>query len=110
VPGHPPIPLDKIQSVNRESWDRKGIAVMEYDLTTAPMRASKTSGPVSYEGVTPGVRGIFKLDDFVYEREPTDVIFKAIEDSLLKGHPQGPLVQPAPVAKVPPRPKIGTKA
>jgi hypothetical protein len=109
VPGHPPIPLDKIQSINKESWDRKGIAYIEYDLTHAPAaRAKGSTGPVSYEAR--GARGKFRLDDFVYERDPTDKIFKAIEESLLKSANTAPPTQPAPVAKLPPRPKLGTKA
>ena len=42
-------------------WDRKGIAF------------------VGYEGLD-GRPGKLKLDDFIYEREPTDAIFKRIED------------------------------
>jgi len=117
VPGHPPIPLEKIQSVNRESWDRKGIAYIEYDLTEVPTRASKSSGaaagPVMYEGITKGARGKFKLDDFVYEREPTDQIFKAIESSILEAAAAAtPAIQPVPAAKTqsPSRPKMGSSA
>jgi len=93
VPGHPPIPLEKIQSVNRESWDRKGIALIEYDLTQAPT-AGKSTGPVAYQGATRGPRDSFRLDDFVYERDPTDKIFKAIEESLIKSASTGPPVPP----------------
>jgi hypothetical protein len=109
IPGHPPIPLDKIHSVNRELWDRKGIAYVDYDLTEAPV-ATKAGGVVNYSGVTKGVKGTFRLDDFVYEREPTDKIFKAIEDSLLKSASSAPPVQPPAAPKLPPRPKMGTKA
>jgi hypothetical protein len=107
VPGHPPVPLDKIQSINREAWDRKGIAYVEYDLTEAPARAS-SAGPVAYEGIRKGAQGTFKLDDFVYEREPTDKIFKTIESSLLKAASTRLPIQP-PAAKLPPRPKTGSK-
>ncbi|HEX4054841.1 MAG TPA: hypothetical protein VHX86_11300 [Tepidisphaeraceae bacterium] len=96
VPGSPPVPLEKIHSVNREAWDRKGIAYVEYDLSDPPQRGS-------YGQSTKAARGSFKIDDFVYEREPTDQIFKAIEDSLLKGHEVKPPVTP-PVAAIPPRP------
>jgi len=109
VPGHPPIPLEKIQSIDRESWDRKGIAYVEYDLTQSPV-AAKSGGPVSYEGVNRGARGSFRLDDFVYERESTDKIFKAIEESLLKAASNAPPITPAPALKAPPRPKLNTKA
>ena len=116
VPGSPPIPLNKIHSVNRELWDRKGIAYVEYDLSEAAQapaaRAGKTGAPVAYgSGGKKGPRGKFKLDDFVYEREPTDQIFKAIEESLLKGHeqpppkaPTAPPPPPPPAMKLPPRP------
>jgi len=110
VPGHPPIPLDSIHSVNHELWDRKGIAYVEYDLSHAPAPPPKgagpTVGPVKYEGVTQGQRSTFKLDDFVYEREATDKIFKAIEEALLKAAATASApVKPAP-AKLPPRPKL----
>ena len=110
VPGHPPVPLDKIQSVNRELWDRKGIAFIEYDLTETPIRGAKGAGgaPVAYEGVRKGASGKFKIDDFVYEREPTDIIFKAIETSLLKAASAAPTIQP-PGAQLPPRPTLGSK-
>jgi hypothetical protein len=61
VPGHPPIPLDAIRSIDKTDWDRKGIALIEYELPN-------------------GARGSAKLDDFIYERSPTDEIFKRIED------------------------------
>lgn len=109
IPGHPPVPLDKIQSVDRELWDRKGIAYVEYDLSSTPVRAKAGGGaPVAYEGVKKGASGKFKLDDFVYEREPTDQIFKVIESSLLKAASAAPPIQP-PVTKIPPRPTLGSK-
>jgi hypothetical protein len=105
VPGHPPVPLEKVQAINREMWDRKGIAYVDYDLTEAQVR-SKAGAPVSYSGVSKAARGTLKIDDFVYEREPADLIFKAIESSLLKGHsPSAPV--PAAATKLPPRPKTG---
>jgi hypothetical protein len=61
APGHPPVPLDSITELDKRLWDRKGIAFIGYEL--------------------PGGRsGRLKLDDFVYEREPTDEIYKRIED------------------------------
>lgn len=60
VPGHPPVPFENITSVDRRLWDRKGIAYVNYDLGD-------------------GRRGRLRLDDFVYERAPTDEIFKRIE-------------------------------
>lgn len=61
APGHPPIPLDNIRKLDKRLWERKGIAVIEYE------------DPAS------GQRRQLKLDDFVYEREPTDAIFDRIE-------------------------------
>lgn len=61
VPGHPPIPLDNIRKIDKRLWERKGIVYIEYEE------------PAS------GKRRQFKLDDFVYEREPTDAIFDRVE-------------------------------
>src|SRR5690606_25578674 len=59
IPGHPPITLDQVRGINRDKWDKKGIAYVDYE--------------------TPENRGTFKLDDFVYDRAPTDAIFDRIE-------------------------------
>jgi hypothetical protein len=106
VPGHPAVPLDKIQSVNRELWDRKGIAYVTYDLTEAPapVPRAKAGAPIAYRAVGKGARGMLRLDDFVYDRAPVDQIFKAIEASLLK-HAVPKPAAPPPAAKTPPRPK-----
>jgi hypothetical protein len=61
IPGHPPIPLDNIRKIDKRLWERKGIAYIEYEV------------PGSTE------RRQFKLDDFVYDRQPTDAIFEQIE-------------------------------
>jgi hypothetical protein len=61
VPGHPPIALDAIRSIDKTDWDRKGIAYIHYELPN-------------------GTKGAARLDDFVYERKATDDIFKHIED------------------------------
>lgn len=61
VPGHPPIPLDAIRSIDKTDWDRKGIALVYYELAN-------------------GAKGCARLDDFIYERLPTDGIFKRIEE------------------------------
>jgi len=74
MPGHPPIPLDRIHSIDRELWDRKGIAIVEYDPPGAPAGANVK-------------RPRFRLDDFVYEREPIDKIFQIIEQTLLSQLP-----------------------
>lgn len=73
VPGHPPIPLNSIKTVDKTLWERKGIAMIEYELPT-------------------GRQGKFKLDDFVYQQQPTDEIVKRIEAHLheLAGEPAPP--------------------
>ncbi|HEY7119833.1 MAG TPA: hypothetical protein VH475_24800 [Tepidisphaeraceae bacterium] len=60
VPGHPPVPLDAIRSIDKTDWDRKGIAYVNYELIN-------------------GAKGSLRLDDFIYQRTPTDEIFKYIE-------------------------------
>ena len=61
VPGHPPVPFENITEIDRRLWDRKGIAYVSYDLGD-------------------GRQGRIKLDDFLYDRPPTDEIFKRIEN------------------------------
>jgi hypothetical protein len=63
VPGHPPVPVDSITEIDRRLWDRKGIVLISYELAD-------------------GQKGTLKLDDFIYQREPTDEIFKRIEDQV----------------------------
>lgn len=75
VPGHPPIPLDSIRKIDKRLWERKGIAYIEYEPPGSAQRRQ------------------FKLDDFVYERQPTDAIFERIEKHvsamLEQGSPGG---------------------
>ena len=61
VPGHPPIPLANVRLLDKERWEKKGIAYVDYAL--------------------PGGAGAGRatLDDFVYERNPTDAIVDRIE-------------------------------
>lgn len=63
VPGHPDVPLESITQIDKSKWDRKGIAYLDYALPT-------------------GQKGRMKLDDFVYDRPPTDRILEAIEKRL----------------------------
>lgn len=65
IPGHPSVALDTIRSIDKRLWERKGIAYLDYEL--------------------PGVagNGRLKLDDYVYERKPTDEILARIEARLL---------------------------
>lgn len=64
VPGHPDVRLDDITKIDKQKWDRKGIVYLHY--TTEQ-----------------GQSGVITLDDFIYDRPPTDEIFKRIEDYLL---------------------------
>jgi hypothetical protein len=59
VPGHPPVPLDAITEIDKRLWDRKGIAYVSYELAD-------------------GTKGTLKLDDFIYDRPPTDRIYDTI--------------------------------
>ena len=63
VPGHPPVAFEHIQRIDKRLWDRKGIAYFDYDV---PGRGS----------------GRIKLDDFVYDRPPTDAIYERIEKAV----------------------------
>jgi hypothetical protein len=63
VPGREPIPLDRIQSLDKSRWDKKGIAVVEYHAADGSART-------------------FALRDMVYARKTTDQIVDHIEKSL----------------------------
>jgi hypothetical protein len=58
VPGHPPVPLDAIRAIDQSKWERKGIAYIDYELD--------------------GKTATLKLDDYTYERDPTDQIHERI--------------------------------
>ena len=62
VPGHPGISLDSITHIDKRLWERKGIAYLDYESN--------------------GKTDTIVLDDFLYDRDPTDEIFKQIEDYL----------------------------
>ena len=65
VPGHPPVPLDAIRAIDQSKWDRKGIVYIDYELN--------------------GTTGRLKLDDFMYQREPTDQIHDRIVAAVAPG-------------------------
>ncbi len=69
VPGHPPIPLSSIESLDKSKWDRKGVAVVSYRIAG-------------------GKSGTFKLDDFVYDRDGIDEIYRRIEKSFQEPEPE----------------------
>lgn len=64
APGHPPITINDLREIDRSKWDRKGIAFLHYELENGQQK------------------GIIKLDDFIYQRVPTDEIFKQIESTV----------------------------
>lgn len=63
LPGHPPIPLEKIESLDKTRWDRKGVASIDY---LDPTGAKRTA----------------TLRDMVYHRPTTDEIVSRIETHL----------------------------
>ncbi|MBC8105238.1 MAG: hypothetical protein H7Z14_01515 [Anaerolineae bacterium] len=63
VPGHPTIDLDDVKSVNNDLWDRKGIVWLKYETPNAQ-------------------QGEIVLDDFVYDRPPTDAIYDVIAEKF----------------------------
>jgi hypothetical protein len=63
LPGRQPIPVEKIQSLDKSRWDKKGIAVVEYQDS---LGASQTA----------------TMRDMVYERRTTDLIVERLEKAL----------------------------
>jgi hypothetical protein len=63
VPGCGEIPLEKIQALDKSRWDKKGIAVVEYQDPAGQARTAT-------------------LRDMVYERRTTDLIVERIEGAL----------------------------
>ena len=63
VPGHPDVPLANITQIDLSRWDRKGIAHLDYELAG-------------------GAKGRLTLDDFIYDRPPTDQILDRIKAAL----------------------------
>ena len=65
VPGHPPVTIDDIRRIDKRKWDKKGIAFLHYEVGQPP------------------TAGVLKLDDFAYERKPTDEMLERIEKNVL---------------------------
>lgn len=63
IPGHPPFLLDEVTKLDKKLWDRKGIANISYETAS-------------------GAKGIATLDDFIYDRKPTDLIYDAVVANL----------------------------
>lgn len=80
VPGHPPVQLDSIRKIDKRLWEKKGIAFIEYERPSAPDL------------------GRFKLDDFVYQREPIDKILETIEAHALRMTDAAPTTPTTPTA------------
>lgn len=68
VPGHEPVPLSRIESLDKSRWDRKGLAVVAYHAAD-------------------GKHHTATLRDMVYERRTTDQIVERIEKSLQTPQP-----------------------
>ncbi len=81
VPGHPAVPVSGILKIDKTRWDRKGIAYIGYQ--------------------TPAANGTLKLDDFVYDRGPTDKILEQIERAI---QPEAAPLARSAAAGPPPRP------
>jgi len=61
IPGHGEIPLTEIRSIDKTRWERKGIAIVRYQAHHPQRERS------------------FNLDDFAYQRKPTDDILDQLE-------------------------------
>jgi hypothetical protein len=66
--------FDQIRRLDKKLWDRKGIAYVDYEV----------------DGASELRR--FRLDDFVYERKPTDQIYDRINAYV--SAQQGPSDEP----------------
>jgi hypothetical protein len=64
VPGHENTPVKSIRKIDKSKWDRKGIAYLQYQVAGSAKL------------------GTIKLDDFIYQRIPTDAIFAHIEAAV----------------------------
>lgn len=67
APGHPAVPLESIREIDKSKWDRKGIASISYQVPGAP------AGEIRR----------LVLDDYIYQREPTDQILGRIEAAVV---------------------------
>ena len=63
LPGSPAVPLSAIDEIDKDLWDRKGIATVYYTLED-------------------NSTGQFILDDFIYQAHPIRAIVRAIEAEL----------------------------
>jgi hypothetical protein len=70
VPGHEPIPIEAITVIDKSKWERKGIARIEYESAGKPRS--------------------LRLDNFVYQEEPTRLIVKRLEEALFPEEQNAP--------------------
>jgi hypothetical protein len=73
VPGHRNVSVRQIKRIDREKWDRKGIAHLHYQI---PGNAKLA---------------VITLDDFIYEQLPTDEIFKQISTAVTDANKVAPV-------------------
>ena len=97
VPGHPPVPLDAIIKIDKTLWDKKGIALIEYALPAPEGAADST--PRSRE---------LELDDFVYDRDPTDDILERIEQIIAPPEDEAPAPEANADSSEPPADETAT--
>ena len=64
VPGHENINFGQITEIDNRKWEKKGIAYVKYNTTE-------------------GVEKKFRIDDFIYERAETDIIYDALVAHLV---------------------------
>jgi hypothetical protein len=85
IPGHEPIPVEAITLIDKSKWDRKGIARIEYERTSVRPSGAAAGGPASATDLAyeqPAKPCQFRLDNFVYQEEPTRLILKRLEEVL----------------------------
>jgi len=77
------VPFDAIVGLGKKNWDKKGLAIVRYEVD--------------------GKKGQFTLDDYKFEQDPTQAIFKEIEDKLLaeSAEEEGSSDAPAPEEPAP---------
>jgi hypothetical protein len=82
VPGHPPVPLGSIHNIDQSRWNRKGIALLDYELPS-------------------GQRGRIKIDDYLYDQRPADAIFERIQ-AVVAPEPEDELHEATALTEDPP--------
>jgi hypothetical protein len=82
VPGHGNVPVKSIRKIDNTKWDRKGIAYLHYQVAgSAKMR-------------------VLRLDDFIYDRPPTDAIYEKLSAAVEAAKTQVAVNAPIPGSAV----------